>query len=77
VDYTEHVSDPFIEVPGGWGCFRFVYPLPSSKLFELPDVEYRYSEEQNAWLADGELTPYSGIVAGLHTYFVSREGNQQ
>ena len=77
VDYVEHVDDPVIQVPGGWGCFRFVYPVPSSVLFQPPDVEYRFSEEQNAWLANGELTPYSGIVAGLHTYFVSREGNPQ
>lgn len=72
--YVDHVSDPFIDVPGGWGCMRFVYPVPANKLFYPPDVEYRYSPEQDAWLADGELTPYSGVVAGLHTYFVSLEG---
>jgi hypothetical protein len=41
----------------------------------MPDVEYRYSEEQNAWLANGQLTQYSHIAEGLHTYFVSREGS--
>lgn len=76
-DYVEHVDDPVLQVPGSWGCFRFVYPVPSSVLFEPPDVEYRFSEEQNAWLANGELTQYSQIVAGLHTYFASREENPQ
>lgn len=75
IDYVEHVEDPEIVVPGGWGCFRFSSPLPSSVLFDMPDVEYRYSEEQNAWLANGQLTPYSHIAEGLHTYFVSREGS--
>jgi hypothetical protein len=74
VDYVEHVDDPVIQVPGSWGCLKFAYPVPSSVLFEPPDVEYRFSEEQNAWLANGELTPFSIIVAGLYTYFLSREG---
>ncbi len=72
--YVEQVTDPSIEVPGGWGCMRFVYPLPSDKLFNPPDVEYRFSQEQDAWLADGQLTEFSGVVAGLHTYFVTLEG---
>ena len=74
VDYVEHVEDPVIQVPGSWGCLKFAYPVPSGALFDPPDVEYRFSEEQNAWLANGEITPYSGTVAGLYSYFASREG---
>lgn len=71
-DYVEEMKETGI--PGGWGCARFEFPAPASVIFHFPNTEYRYSEEQTAWVVNGELTPYSAFVADMHNYFVSLEG---
>ncbi len=61
----------------GWGCARFSFPAPSRQIFNAPSIEYRYSEEIDQWTVDGEVTPLSDFVKGLHEYFVTLEGNAQ
>jgi hypothetical protein len=71
-DYIEEMKETGI--PGGWGCARFDFPAPVTQIFYWPNTEYRYSEEQNTWLVDGQVAEYSGFVIDLHNYFVSLEG---
>ena len=59
----------------GWGCARFDFPAPAKTIFTAPSIEYRYSEELAQWTVDGEVTPLSDFVNGLHDYFVTLEGN--
>lgn len=69
-DYVATVGD----APGGWFGLKFTTPLPERTLFDLPDIEYRYSSDLDAWTVDGAVTPYSETVASLYNYFVSRNG---
>lgn len=71
-DYVEKILTP-PDITGGWGCLRFADTLPSQKLFVSPDLEYRFSQEQNAWVVDGKKTPNSDWVVALYNYFVTLE----
>ena len=71
-DYITSTGDP--SVPGGWGCVRFTFPEPSAKIFNSPCVEYRYFPEEDVWQVNGETSPLSNFVKGLHDYFVTLEG---
>jgi hypothetical protein len=74
-NYIVSTGEPL--APGGWGCVRFTFPEPSGKIFNSPNVEYRYSADQDAWQVDGETSPLSNFVKGLHDYFVSLEGQSE
>lgn len=69
--YVEKITDP-PDAVGGWGGLGFYVDLPTQPLFTSPDVEYRYSQELNTWVANGVVTPFSNLVISLHTYFVSQ-----
>lgn len=71
-DYIEHVTDE--PESGGWGCARFNTTPPPGRLFDLDDVEYRYSETLSAWTIAGEPAPNQPFLEGLYNYFNSREG---
>jgi len=71
ISYVERADADGKDIPGGWGCIRFQNAMPGSALFNAPDVEYRYSEEQDAWLADGATTQYSEWIKTLFQYFLS------
>jgi len=77
-DYAEKLSDMGKTFPGGWGCIRLINPMPSHNLFYSPDVEYRYSEAEKKWLADGVETEIAklGLIQTLYEYFVRIEGHR-
>lgn len=79
IDFVyDFISDfPDEDCPGGWGCAKFNYPAPSSKLFLTPSIEYRYNADQDVWTADGEPTQYSYMAYAAYRYFVEKYGDNQ
>jgi hypothetical protein len=77
-DYAEKLSNMGATYPGGFGCLRMIGGMPAEKMFLSPDVEYRYSDTQNKWLADGQETNLSklGVIQTLYEYFVTLEGHR-
>lgn len=77
-DYTEKLSAMGETFPGGFGCIRLIGPMPAQALFPPPDTEYRYSNAQNKWLADGKETRLStmGVIQTLYEYFVKLESQR-
>lgn len=69
--FVQRADDGSKEFPGGWGCVRFPGGLPNDPVFQSPDIEYRYSETDDTWLANGERTDCSDWLKTLHGYFVS------
>lgn len=69
--YVQRADDGTQDFPGGWGCLKFPDMVPEEALFALPDVEYRWSEPQEAWVADGKQTSCSIWLKTLHKYFLS------
>lgn len=73
--YVEHAENDGKIIPGGWGCIRFTNTLSENPVFASPDVEYRYSVQQDAWLHNGEQTEYSEWIKSLFEYFLSAPWN--
>lgn len=73
--FIEHITDA--PVSGGWGCAIFNMPAPSGTIFDLPNTEYRYSDEMGLWLANGQITPASEFANSIYNYFASLEAQQQ
>lgn len=71
ISYVEHADADGQAIPGGWGCIKFTNAAPETPVFASPDVEYRYSAEQDAWLHDGAATKYSEWLKTLFQYFLS------
>lgn len=71
-DYIEQFTDA--PLPGGWGCLRFDFSPPTSKVYDMPCVEFRYSSELKQWTIDGAPTEMTYFVEGVKEYFDSLNG---
>lgn len=62
---------------GGWGCARFNMEPPLSKIFNVDDTEFRWSQDLNAWTVEGAVYEDQPFIDGLYNYFKQiAEGGQ-
>lgn len=72
--YIGRFVDPVEAASGEWGALRSAQAFPAAPIYAAPDVEYRFSAADDAWLANGERTEYSDFVGNsLYKYFVDAE----
>ena len=63
--------------PGGYGCLKFADTVPTEVLFPAPDVEFRYSDDTQEWVPNGETTLSQTLLVGLYNYFRELLGDNQ